>query len=207
MIMPAAGPAARRLAREHGVDVRRTRGSGRRGRVTLDDVRRAAAAARHSARGTLPPVTARADLSDLLDRLPALAAVSGQRKAPLTPLLIKAAALALRASPELTPLCLARGSRRWALPGGDDVGSLGIAALTRAAAEARIDTRGATGSLPCGATLRLEGPVSDAAFRDGAIRARSHLDLTLEVPDETAAAPFVYALVELLEKPGLLLSA
>lgn len=210
MIMPAAGPAARRLAREHGVDLRRVGGDGRRGRVTVDDVLRAAsavAAAPPPARGAPLPVTARADVSDLLDRLPALSAVSGQHEAPLTPLLIKAAAMALRGSPALAPLCIARGSERWALPDGDDVGSLGIASLTLAAAAARIDARGAEVAMPCGASLRLDGPVTDAAFRDGAIRARSRLDLMLEGPDEAAAAPFVHALVELLETPVLLLSA
>lgn len=34
-----AGPAVRRIAREFGVDMRRVKGSGRKGRVTVDDVR------------------------------------------------------------------------------------------------------------------------------------------------------------------------
>lgn len=143
-----------------------------------------------------------------MDRLPALSAVSGQPETPLTPLLIKAAAVALRGrgSPALTPLCIARGSERWALADGEDVGSRGIASLTRAVAGARIDAQGAGPAIPCGASLRLDGPVTDAAFRDGAIRARSCLDLMLEGPDGADAAPFVHALLELLETPGLLLS-
>jgi hypothetical protein len=59
----------------------------------------------------------------------------------------------------------------------------------------------------CGASLRLDGPVAEAAYRDGVIRARSRLDLTLEGPQDAAATPFVRALVDLLETPGLLLSA
>ena len=39
---PAAGPAVRRLARERGVDLRAVRASGRDGRVTADDIERAA---------------------------------------------------------------------------------------------------------------------------------------------------------------------
>jgi pyruvate dehydrogenase E2 component (dihydrolipoamide acetyltransferase) len=35
-----AGPAVRRLARERGIDLRTVRGSGRRGRITLDDLER-----------------------------------------------------------------------------------------------------------------------------------------------------------------------
>jgi pyruvate/2-oxoglutarate dehydrogenase complex dihydrolipoamide acyltransferase (E2) component len=202
----AAGPAARRLARERGLDLRRVRASGGRARITIDDVTRAASAA-----DAASPVTARADLSNLLDRLPALAALSGQQETPLTPLLIKAAAVALRASPELAPLHIAKGAERWALDNAAASGSLGIRPLTRAAAGARIaassvhDVMGH--DVMCGASLRLDGPVAEAAYRDGVIRARSRLDLTLEGPQDAAATLFVRALVDLLETPGLLLSA
>jgi pyruvate/2-oxoglutarate dehydrogenase complex dihydrolipoamide acyltransferase (E2) component len=201
MAAPAAGPAARRLAREHGLDLRRVRGSGRGARITLDDVRRAAPAP-----DAASPVTARADLSNLLDRLPALAALSGQQETPLTPLLIKAAAVALRASPELAPLHIAKGAERWALDNAAASGSLGITSLTRAAAGARI-AASSVHDVMCGASLRLDGPVAEAAYRDGVIRARSRLDLTLEGPQDAAATLFVRALVDLLETPGLLLSA
>ncbi len=197
----AAGPAARRLARERGLDLRRVRASGRRARITVDDVTRAAPAA-----DAASPVTARADLSNLLDRLPALAALSGQQETPLTPLLIKAAAVALRASPELAPLHIAKGAERWALDNAAASGSLGITSLTRAAAGARI-AASSVHDVMCGASLRLDGPVAEAAYRDGFIRARSRLDLTLEGPQDAAATPFVRALVDLLETPGLLLSA
>lgn len=197
----AAGPAARRLARERGLDLRRVRASGRRARITVDDVTRAASAA-----DAASPVTARADLSNLLDRLPALAALSGQQETPLTPLLIKAAAVALRASPELAPLHIAKGAERWALDNAAASGSLGITSLTRAAAGARI-AASSVHDVMCGASLRLDGPVAEAAYRDGVIRARSRLDLTLEGPQDAAATPFVRALVDLLETPGLLLSA
>lgn len=197
----AAGPAARRLARERGLDLRRVRASGRRARITVDDVTRAAPAA-----DAASPVTARADLSNLLDRLPALAALSGQQETPLTPLLIKAAAVALRASPELAPLHIAKGAERWALDNAAASGSLGITSLTRAAAGARI-AASSVHDVMCGASLRLDGPVAEAAYRDGVIRARSRLDLTLEGPQDAAATPFVRALVDLLETPGLLLSA
>lgn len=197
----AAGPAARRLARERGLDLRRVRASGRRARITVDDVTRAAPAA-----DAASPVTARADLSNLLDRLPALAALSGQQETPLTPLLIKAAAVALRASPELAPLHIAKGAERWALDNAAASGSLGITSLTRAAAGARI-AASSVHDVMCGASLRLDGPVAEAAYRDGFIRARPRLDLTLEGPQDAAATPFVRALVDLLETPGLLLSA
>jgi hypothetical protein len=197
----AAGPAARRLARERGLDLRRVRASGRHARITVDDVTRAASAA-----DAASPVTARADLSNLLDRLPALAALSGQQETPLTPLLIKAAAVALRASPELAPLHIAKGAERWALDNAAASGSLGITSLTRAAAGARI-AASSVHDVMCGASLRLDGPVAEAAYRDGVIRARSRLDLTLEGPQDAAATPFVRALVDLLETPGLLLSA
>lgn len=197
----AAGPAARRLARERGLDLRRVRASGRRARITVDDVTRAASAA-----DAASPVTARADLSNLLDRLPALAALSGQQETPLTPLLIKAAAVALRASPELAPLHIAKGAERWALDNAAASGSLGITSLTRAAAGARI-AASSVHDVMCGASLRLDGPVAEAAYRDGFIRARPRLDLTLEGPQDAAATPFVRALVDLLETPGLLLSA
>jgi len=50
-----AGPAARRLARELGVDLRRVHGSGQRGRITQEDVDAAArAAAGHLAPGESP---------------------------------------------------------------------------------------------------------------------------------------------------------
>ena len=197
----AAGPAARRLARERGLDLRRVRASGGRARITIDDVTRAASAA-----DAASPVTARADLSNLLDRLPALAALSGQQETPLTPLLIKAAAVALRASPELAPLHIAKGAERWALDNAAASGSLGIRPLTRAAAGARI-AASSVHDVMCGASLRLDGPVAEAAYRDGVIRARSRLDLTLEGPQDAAATLFVRALVDLLETPGLLLSA
>lgn len=197
---PAVGPAARRLARERGLDLQRVRGSGHRGRITVDDVAQAV-----SARPAASPVTARADVSDLLDRLPALAALSGQREPPLTPLLVKAAAVALRASPDLAPLSVTRGTERWELDHGAAAGSLGMAALTRAAAKARPAPPAADGARRRGASLRLDGPVTDAAFRGGAIRARSHLELTVECHAD--ADPFVRALVALLETPNLMFAA
>lgn len=207
----AAGPAARRLARERGVDLRRARGSGRGGRITVEDVRRAARPpADAPPADTLPadfaPVTARADLSALLNRLPALAAVSGQEDPPLAPLLIKAAAAALRACPELAPLSIARGAERWALADGSAVAGLGIAALTRAAAAARITAPAARGAAAKTA-LRMDGPVTEAAYRNGAIHAGAHLRLTLQGPEDAACAPFLRTLVQLLETPVLLLSA
>ena len=207
MAAPPAGPAARRAALACGVDLRRVAGSGRRGRVTVEDVRRAAA--RPDGRGPADraPVTARADVSGLLDRLPALAAVSGQAAAPLTPLLIKAAALALRANPALAPLSVAKGAERWTLADGGAVAGLGIAALTQAAASARTAAPAAGGPARAGTVLRLDGPVTGAAYRDGAVRARTHLRLTLEGSDGVTSAPFVRTLVRLLETPVLLLSA
>ena len=198
MTMPAAGPAARRLARERGVDLRRVLGSGRRGRITVEDVGPARAE-----RDAAAPVAARADLSDLLDRLPALAALSGQREPPLTPLLVKAAAVALRASPGLAPLSVTRGAERWALDHGAAVSSLGIASLVRALP--RLTAPPARGARWRGASLRLDGPVRGAAYHGGAVRARSYLYITVE--RRADAEPFVRALVALLETPDLMFAA
>lgn len=53
---PVAGPAARRLARDLNVDLATISGSGRGGRITLEDVARAAAPSRDSAAATAMPV-------------------------------------------------------------------------------------------------------------------------------------------------------
>ena len=198
MTIPAAGPAARRLARERGVDLRRVHGSGRRGRITVEDVGPA-----RPERGGAAQVTARADLSDLLHRLPALAALSGQREPPLTPLLVKSAAVALRASPDLAPLHLTRGAERWTLDHVAAVGSLGIASLARAMP--RLAAPPARGAGRRGVSLRLDGPVRGAAYHGGVVCARSYLHITVE--RHADAEPFVRALVALLETPDLMFSA
>ena len=53
-----AGPAARRLARELGVDLATVKGSGARGRITVEDVQRAAAAAAAAVSATPPSAVA-----------------------------------------------------------------------------------------------------------------------------------------------------
>ena len=194
---PAAGPAARRLARQRGLDLQRVHGSGHRGRITVEDV-----AQDLPARAAASPVTARADLSDLLDRLPALASLSG-RHAPLTPLLIKAAAVALRVSPDLAPLSVSKGAERWALDHGAAAGSLGVAPLTRAMPQ--LTAPPARGAGRRGASLRLDGPVRGAAYHGGAVCARSYLHVTVECHAD--AEPFVRALVALLETPDLVFAA
>lgn len=198
MTMPAAGPAARRLARERGVDLRRVHGSGRRGRITVEDVGPAG-----PERDAAAPVTARADLSDLLHRLPALAALSGQREPPLTPLLVKSAAVALLASPALAPLSVIKGAERWTLDHAGAVGSLGIASLARAMP--RLAAPAPRGAGRRGVSLRLEGPVRGAAYHGGAVCARSYLYVTVERHED--AEPFVRALVALLETPDLMFAA
>ena len=55
--------------------------------------------------------------------------------------------------------------------------------------------------------LRMDGPVTEAAYRNGAIHAGAHLRLTLQGPEDAACAPFLRTLVQLLETPVLLLSA
>ena len=200
---PAVGPAARRLARERGLDLQRVRGSGHRGRITVDDVAQAV-----SAQPAASSVTARADLSDLLDRLPALAALSGQHEPPLTPLLVKAAAVALRASPDLAPLSVTRGTERWALDYAAEAGSLGGAALVRAVrqlAAPLLAAPPARGAGRRGASLRMDGPVTDVAYHGGAVCARSYLYVTAECPADVE--PFVRALVALLETPDLMFAA
>ena len=151
-------------------------------------------------RDAAAPVTVRADLSDLLDRLPALAALSGQREPPLTPLLVKSAAVALRASPGLAPLSVTRGAERWTLDHGAAVSSVGIASLARAMP--RLAAPPARGAGRRGVSLRLEGPVLGAAYHDGAVCARSYLYITVE--RHADADPFVRALVALLETPDLM---
>ncbi len=204
---PPAGPAARRAALACGVDLRRTAGSGRRGRVTVEDVMRTAARPAGRAPADRAPVTACADVTGLLDRLPALAAASGQDAAPLTPMLIKAAAAALRATPGLAPLSIAAGAERWTLADSGAVAGLGMSALTQAAAAARFTAPPAGVPARAGAALRLDGPVTGAAYRDGAVRARAHLRLTLEGSDDVTSAPFLRTLVRLLETPFLLLAS
>lgn len=85
---PRATPLARRLAREHGLDLASLRGSGPRGRIGRADVEAARDAA--SARAAAPPAAApvaafhsriRADLGALLD-LRARVAASRPRQAP-----------------------------------------------------------------------------------------------------------------------------
>jgi pyruvate dehydrogenase E2 component (dihydrolipoamide acetyltransferase) len=56
-----AGPEARRLARELGVDLSRVAGSGKGGRITVEDIRAAAAAAKAPAAGASPPEQPAAD--------------------------------------------------------------------------------------------------------------------------------------------------
>ena len=200
---PAAGPAARRLARQRGLDLQRVHGSGHRGRITVEDV-----AQDLPARPAASAVTARADLSDLLDRLPALASLSGRHAPPLTPLLIKAAAVALRVSPDLAPLSVSKGTERWALDHGAAAGSLGVAPLARAMpqfAAPQFAAPPARGAGRRGASLRLDGPVRGAAYHDGAVCARSYLHVTVEC--QADAEPFVRALVALLETPDLVFAA
>ena len=180
-----AGPAARRLARALGVDLSHVAGSGRRGRLTPADVRHAAASANPVA--AEPPITARADLSRLLERLPAIARAAGRTQVSLAPLLVKAAAVALRAAPGLAPLRLVHAGRTWSLP---------------------TDGPPAAGdALRRGAAVRLEGPVTEVVYDAGAVRARSYLEVTLQRAGGGAAEPFVRALVELLETPYVLLAA
>ncbi len=57
----SVSPAARKLAEEQGVDISRVRGTGRSGRITKDDVARAAAEGAEPARG--PGITAASGLS------------------------------------------------------------------------------------------------------------------------------------------------
>ena len=198
LMAPAAGPAARRLARQRGLDLQRVHGSGHRGRITVEDV-----AQDLPARPAASAVTARADLSDLLDRLPALASLSGRHAPPLTPLLIKAAAVALRVSPDLAPLSVSKGAERWALDHGAVAASLGVAPLARAMPQ--LAAPPARGAGRRGASLRLDGPVRGAAYHDGAVCARSYLHVTVEC--HANAEPFVRALVALLETPDLMFAA
>ncbi len=124
---PPASPAARRLARELGVDLALVTGSGPGGRIVEADVRAAAAPSGGSTAGAAPPpaplsptrrriadrlrtgllataqvtLTAEADLTELAARLATWSTVWG-RRATYTEAIVRACALALRAHPRLS---------------------------------------------------------------------------------------------------------
>ena len=66
-----AAPATRRIARELGVDIGQVAGTGKNGRITRDDVQRAAAQAAAPAPVAAPPATARAPLPTYTPSAPA----------------------------------------------------------------------------------------------------------------------------------------
>jgi 2-oxoglutarate dehydrogenase E2 component (dihydrolipoamide succinyltransferase) len=67
---PQSGPAARQAAAESGVDLQSVEGTGVRGRVTADDVRRTAAAAAPAAAAAAAPAVAPRDTGALTERVP-----------------------------------------------------------------------------------------------------------------------------------------
>jgi pyruvate/2-oxoglutarate dehydrogenase complex dihydrolipoamide acyltransferase (E2) component len=118
-----ASPAARRLARELGVDLSAVRGTGPGGRIVEEDVRRAAGGAAPGAPAPVEPIspmrraiaerlhghlaataqvtlTAEADVTALAQELERLSAASG-RRASYTEAAVRAVALALREHPRL----------------------------------------------------------------------------------------------------------
>ena len=200
MTRPAAGPATRRFARERGLDLRKVQGHGSHGRITMEDVEQAIPLA-----STNSVITAQADLSHLLDRLPTLSALSGRKETSLTPLLIKAAAVALHANPDLAPLHIAKGTENWALDRNTALRNLGILSLTDETAAAQLETFTRDGT-SYKASLFLEGPVTTAVYQEGSIRAHPHLKITVEGVSKAPAMPFISTLVEILETPLLLLS-
>lgn len=106
---PRATPLARRLAREHGLDLASLRGSGPRGRIGRADVEAARAAA--STQAAAPPAAApvaafhsriRADLGALLDLRARIAAARPRQAAPgPTALLLRLVAAVLPGHPAL----------------------------------------------------------------------------------------------------------
>jgi len=91
----AASPAARKAASELGVELAQVRGSGRDGRITKEDVEKAAATPAPAPAAAAPAVPA-APASETLQRLPGVGQVEGERPERRVPMTRLRASIARR---------------------------------------------------------------------------------------------------------------
>jgi 2-oxoglutarate dehydrogenase E2 component (dihydrolipoamide succinyltransferase) len=93
----AASPAARKAASELGVEIAQVRGSGRDGRITKEDVEKAAAApASAPAQAAAAPKAPAAPASETLQRLPGVGQAEGERPERRVPMTRLRASIARR---------------------------------------------------------------------------------------------------------------
>jgi 2-oxoglutarate dehydrogenase E2 component (dihydrolipoamide succinyltransferase) len=93
----AASPAARKAASELGVELAQVRGSGRDGRITKEDVEKAATApAPAPAQATAAPAAPAAPASETLQRLPGVGQAEGERPERRVPMTRLRASIARR---------------------------------------------------------------------------------------------------------------
>jgi 2-oxoglutarate dehydrogenase E2 component (dihydrolipoamide succinyltransferase) len=93
----AASPAARKAASELGVELAQVRGSGRDGRITKEDVEKAATApAPAPAQSTAAPAAPAAPASETLQRLPGVGQAEGERPERRVPMTRLRASIARR---------------------------------------------------------------------------------------------------------------
>jgi len=93
----AASPAARKAASELGVELAQVRGSGRDGRITKEDVEKAATApAPAPAQATAAPAASAAPASETLQRLPGVGQAEGERPERRVPMTRLRASIARR---------------------------------------------------------------------------------------------------------------
>jgi len=93
----AASPAARKAASELGVELAQVRGSGRDGRITKEDVEKAATApALAPAQATAAPAGSAAPASETLQRLPGVGQAEGERPERRVPMTRLRASIARR---------------------------------------------------------------------------------------------------------------
>lgn len=93
----AASPAARKAASELGVELAQVRGSGRDGRITKEDVEKAAAApASAPAQAAAAPKAPAAPASETLQRLPGVGQAEGERPERRVPMTRLRASIARR---------------------------------------------------------------------------------------------------------------
>jgi pyruvate/2-oxoglutarate dehydrogenase complex dihydrolipoamide acyltransferase (E2) component len=156
-------PRVRRCARELGVDPERVRGTGARGRVTEEDVRRAAVPARVG-NGALAAA-----------RLPVPAWAGDDRDRLLAVVATLAVAAVRRAGHPVTSVGLTRGRRLSVVDGAHDLTVEGwqrrVAAGTDGACELRV-----LDAAEVDAQVGVPGPEERAVVAVGAVRERVEID-------------------------------
>lgn len=92
----AASPAARKAASELGVELAQVRGSGRDGRITKEDVEKAAAGPAQAPAAVAAPAAPAAPASETLQRLPGVGQAEGERPERRVPMTRLRASIARR---------------------------------------------------------------------------------------------------------------